>query len=202
MDLECTNFQQHTGVRWLSIGPAIRRILEQWDAITQFVVQISKDQKRVPKSANFKRLYTLLGTNEKAVMKVSLEFLSVIIPVFEQLLLFFQKESPTVHIMYDTLCDSLLKLMRRFMKITAIEKKYGSDLVGIDCKDVKLQLQDKDIVIGKNTRKVLKELTAEQQKQVMLGIQSFFGTTTTELQQKLPLQNDLLRQLGCLNPSK
>ena len=57
MDLECTNFQQHTGVRWLSIGPAIRRILEQWDAITQFVVQISKDQKRVPKSVNFKRLY-------------------------------------------------------------------------------------------------------------------------------------------------
>ena len=76
----------------------------------------------------------------------------------------------TVHIMFDTLCDSLLKLMRRCMKITAIEQKYGSDLVFIDCKDVKLQLQDKNIVIGKNTRKALKELTAEQQKQVMLGI--------------------------------
>ena len=34
------------------------------------------------------------------------------------------------------------------------------------------------------------------------GICSFFGTTVTELQQKLPLQNNLLQQLGCLNPSK
>ena len=36
----------------------------------------------------------------------------------------------------------------------------------------------------------------------MLGIWSFFGTTVTELQSKLPLKNELLRQLGCLNPLK
>ena len=82
-----TSYQQNSG---------------QWDATTQFVVQISKDQKRVPKSMNFKRLYTLLSTNEKAVTKVSLEFFSDIVQVLEQLLLVFQKETPTVHIMYDT----------------------------------------------------------------------------------------------------
>ena len=30
-------FQQHTKVCWLSIGPAIRRVLEQWDTICQFI---------------------------------------------------------------------------------------------------------------------------------------------------------------------
>ena len=30
-------FQQHTKVRWLSIGPAIRRVLEQWDTICQLI---------------------------------------------------------------------------------------------------------------------------------------------------------------------
>ena len=30
MDLDLTNFLQHTVVRWLSIGPAVKRILEQW----------------------------------------------------------------------------------------------------------------------------------------------------------------------------
>ena len=34
MKLEIGNFQQHTEVRWLTIGPAIKRILEQWEAIT------------------------------------------------------------------------------------------------------------------------------------------------------------------------
>ena len=31
MDLEMHNFQQHTEVCWLSIGPAIKRVLEQWE---------------------------------------------------------------------------------------------------------------------------------------------------------------------------
>ena len=81
-----------------------------------------------------------------------------------------------------------------------IDKKFGSDFI-IDCKNVKLQLQDKELVIGSNTKKVLKELPSDQQKHALLGIRSFFGTTLTELQQKLPLQNNLLRRLGCLNPS-
>ena len=34
----------------------------------------------------------------------------------------------------------------------------------------------------------------------MLGMRSFFSTSY--LQQKLPLSNELLRQLGCLNPKK
>ena len=202
MELEIGNFQQHTKVRWLTIGPAIKRILEQWEAITHFVADISKDSKKVPKSINFKRVYMLLGTKDKISTKVTLEFLNDVVPVFEQLLLVFQKESPVVHIMYDSLCDSLLKLMRRFMQAHVIDKKFGSDLISIDCKSVKIQLQDKELVIGINTRKVLKELPSDQQKHALLGICSFFGTTVTELQQKLSLQNNLLQQLGCLNPSK
>ena len=73
-----------------------------------------------------------------------------------------------------------------------LDKKFGSDLISIDCKRIKLQLQDKELVIGSNTRKVLKELPSDHQKHELLGIRSFFGTTVTELQQKLPLQNNLL----------
>ena len=46
------------------------------------------------------------------------------------------------------------------------------------------------------------KLTSEQQRQALLGIRSFMCTTATELQQKLPLKNELLRQLGCTNPLK
>ena len=84
----------------------------------------------------------------------------------------------------------------------AIRNKYGSDLTLIECTDVKLQLPGKDIVIGTDVRKALKNLTHDQQKYAMLGIGSFFGTIVTELQSELPLKNELLRQLGCLNQLK
>ena len=202
MDLEMHNFQQHTEVRWLSIGPAIKRVLEQWEAICQFVNDLSKDTKKVPKSINYKRVYMLLGTKEKAITKVNLEFFNSVVPLFEQFLLLFQKSSPTIHILYDSICDVLAKLMRRFMKMAALEKKYGSELASIECKDVSLQLADKDVVIGDRARKGLDELPRDQQKNVMLGIRSFFMTTISYLQAKLPLDNQLLRQLRCLNPVK
>ena len=88
------------------------------------------------------------------------------------------------------------------MKIQVLEKKYGSDLASTECKDLKLQLTDKDIVIGNSMRRALKELLPDQQRNTVLGIHSFFGTTLSYLQQKLPLNNQLPRQLGCWNPAK
>ena len=72
----------------------------------------------------------------------------------------------------------------------------------IDCKEFKLQLGDKELVIADATRKALKELTPDQCRHAILCIRSFFQMTVSYLQQRLPLGNQLLRQLGCLNPSK
>ena len=195
MDLDLTNFLQHTVVRWLSIGPAVKRILEQWEAVTQFVTDLAKDPKKLPRSINFKRVHMMLNAKEKMVTRVLLEFLNDVIPVFEQFLLLFQRASPVIHIMYDSMCDILVRLPRKFMKGQAVEKRYGSDLTSIECQDIKLQLPDKSIVIGKGAREALVKLTSEQQRQALC-------TTATELQQKLPLKNVLLRQLGCTNPLK
>ena len=67
MNLETHSFQQYTEVSWLSIGPAIKRILEQWEAICHFISELAKEPKKMPKSINFKRVYSVFGTKEKAV---------------------------------------------------------------------------------------------------------------------------------------
>ena len=67
---------------------------------------------------------------------------------------------------------------------------------------VQFQLPDKEIVIGESTRKVLMDLTADQQEIALLGMRSFFKATASLLKENLPLGNELLRQLGCLNPTK
>ena len=55
------------------------------------------------------------------------------------------------------------------MKGQAVDKRYGSDLTSIECQDVKLQLPDKSIVIGKGAREALVKLTSEQPKTSSVG---------------------------------
>ena len=92
------NLQQHTKVRWLSIGPAIRRVLEQWDTICQFIKDLEKDNTRKPKSINFKRAAALLATGEQNVTRVMLEFLKSTVPVFEEFPTVLQTSGPTLHV--------------------------------------------------------------------------------------------------------
>ena len=75
----------------------------------------------------------MLGTKEKQTTRVTLEFLSNVIPVFEKFLLLFQKSSPVVHFLYDEMCEIILKLLRRFIRPQALANKYGSDLASIEC---------------------------------------------------------------------
>ena len=43
MEVEPCNFQQHTEVRWLSVGPPIKKMIEQYEAVSHFVVKVMKD---------------------------------------------------------------------------------------------------------------------------------------------------------------
>ena len=124
------------------------------------------------------------------------------IPVFEKFLVLLKKSSPVVHFLYDEMCEIILKLLRRFIRPQALVNKYGSDLASIECQNVKIQLSEPEIVIGEMTRNAMAKLTSDQQKQALLGMRSFFKVTSSQLQVKLPLDNLLLRQLGCLNPLK
>ena len=167
-----------------------------------FCGQASQGSKEGTKECQLQGVFMLLGTKKKAVTRVTVEFLKKLIPLFEQFVFLFLKSSPVVHVLNDSMCDILVKRMKRSMKTQVLEKKYGSDLASIECKDLKLQLTDKDIVIGDSTRKALKELSPDQQRNTVLGVCSFFGTTLSYLKQKLPFSNQLLRQLGFLNPAK
>lgn len=202
LDIATHQFQQHTEVRWLSLGPAISRILEQWDALLQFVKYLGKDPRTTPKSVNYRRVAALLATGEKDATKFNLEFLNNIIPIFEDFLTLFQRSTPTVHLVYDLMCQTLTKLMRRFLKSDAMKGKYGTELSKLPCEDIQLRLADEDIVMGDHSRDVLQRLNKEKQRSVMLGVRSFFCAAIGHLQHKLPLQNHLLQDLGCLNPNK
>ena len=64
LELPEHSFQQHIEVHWLSLGAAIKRILEQWDAIVHFVMELAKDSARSPKSAHYKSVHGVRNQRE------------------------------------------------------------------------------------------------------------------------------------------
>lgn len=202
MEVDLPTFHQHTEVHWLSISPAISNIMEQWDAICQFIGDQGKNEKTVLKSINYKQVAAMPKEREKDATRVLLEFLKSNFPLFKEFLTLFQKSTPTIHLVYDSICLTLLKVMRRFLKPTALEGKYGATLRSVSCEDVKLQLTDNELVKGDLTRKALTCLNPAKQRLAILSIRAFYVTTVSHLQSRLPLGNKLSRDLRCLNPLK
>ena len=169
-------FQQHTKVLWLSIGPAIHRVLEQWDTIYHFIKDLEKDNTRKSKSINFKRAAALLATGERNVTRVMLEFLRSTAPLsLKSSKLCLQTSGPSVHVVYDAMRLTLLKLMRRFVQADQLKDVHGSALQSVSCEGIKDQLPDGELVIGDNTRKYLALLKPDKQKAALLGMRAFFG---------------------------
>ena len=177
-------------------------MLEQWDTICQFIKDLEKDNTRKPKSINFKRAAALLATGERNVTRVMLEFLRSTVPVFEEFLTVLQTSGPTVHVVYDAMRLTLLKLMRRFVQADQLKDVHGSALQSVSCQGIKDQLPDGELAIGDNTRKYLALLKPDKQKAALLGMRAFWRAAVSHLQAKLPLNNRVLKDLGCLNTLK
>ena len=75
-------------------------------------------------------------------------------------------------------------------------------MLSVSCQDIKDQLPDGELVIGNNTRKYLALLKPDKQKAAFLGMHAFWGAAVSHLEAKLPLNNMVLKDLGCLNPLK
>lgn len=109
MNLNEELFIKHSQVRWLSIGPALQRIIDQWQAICAYVAQLEKDPKTVPKSVNFKLIRDAI---HKPDMKFKIIFLLSVIPLFEEFLREFQSEQPLIHILYTRMSSFLITLRK------------------------------------------------------------------------------------------
>ena len=72
--------------RWLSLGPCVIRILEQWDCICNFVKDLGKDPKTAPKTASYKRVAAMLTDEEGKKTKAQLEFICNVSPIFKDFL--------------------------------------------------------------------------------------------------------------------
>ena len=102
--METHTFLRHVPSRWLTLGPVVDRLIEQWEPLQKYFTDLAnKDPKNAPTSSAFKRSCTRLQNKQTSV---ELHFLQSVMPLYHSFLELFQTEAPLV-MCYMKNCVSL-----------------------------------------------------------------------------------------------
>ena len=111
-------FIRHIQCRWLTLIPAVVRVAQNWDALVQYFLT------ELPKSKawkqNQKKYIRIARKLNDASMKVELEFLIELEPLFNRYLKLFQKEEPLINLVHEETVE-LIKFFVRFLKTECFE---------------------------------------------------------------------------------
>lgn len=96
--VETHTFLRHVPSRWLTLGPVVDRLIEQWEPLQKYFTDLAnKDPKSAPTSSAFKRSCTRLQNKQTLV---ELHFLKSVMPLYHSFLELFQTEAPLIHVLY------------------------------------------------------------------------------------------------------
>ena len=142
--LRCTNFEKiqsdlnvpkhafikHVSTRWLTIGPAAERILEQLPALENYFLKyIPKNEKDTEKKQKYLDIVKYLKTN---CLKSCLEFVVFTAKIFTtEFTLKLQLKEPLIHILYSQLKKLLYLLCSNILKPSSHQEKAKNSLSAI-----------------------------------------------------------------------
>ena len=86
----------HTQCRWLSLIPALQRLVKVKEAVKKLLVEIGRNDKNSEKNDRYLAIKKALESKE---VTVEIEFLLTIKPVFNEFITKFQKE-PMIHLLH------------------------------------------------------------------------------------------------------
>lgn len=108
-------FIRHVNCRWLTLIPALTRIVDNWEPICLYFM------KELPKAAREEKTEKVLDQNEscrricKAIqgknVLIQVLFLISVKPVFDGILATFQRQEPLIHVPHDKCLQLARKLL-------------------------------------------------------------------------------------------
>ena len=199
------SFIKHIQCRWLTLIPAVKRVLNQMEVIEEYffkeVPQEARRSKTVSKLEYNERYRRICQKLKDSNVKVQLHFLSSLEEIFQPLLTLFQKEEPLVHVLFDQLSEFVRTMMLRFLKVEAVGSSKGAQLLNVDLYDKVNQLSNDQIVVGESARKVaFKKMRPETWIGPIEKVRRFYQVATKYLTKHLPLKQKVLQDLSVLHP--
>ncbi|KAJ8033350.1 hypothetical protein HOLleu_23560 [Holothuria leucospilota] len=196
LELDEVNFVRHVQSRWLTLLPAVDRVISQMSGLREYFLK-TLALRSTEKSDRYKHICRLLNDD---TTEVQLLFLQCVKELFDSFLRAFQVESPMVHCLYSSLVDLVKSLLKRFVKAELVAGKAGKDLADIDVDKAENLLSDNELEVGATTRQKLARVGAGKKIQCLNNMKAFYTAATKYLLSQLPLKNTLLRTMSCLHP--
>lgn len=86
--------------RWLTLGPAAERTIEQWPAIVEYFTKHLPKSKSPPTSVNYKNIVSFV---KRTTAEFELTFTSHSAQTFTSFTALFQRDEPLVHVLHEEL---------------------------------------------------------------------------------------------------
>lgn len=111
--------------RWLSLHQAVARVLEQWEALKLYFTQIETEER-------LKTVEYIVKDLKDPAVFLYLNFLNYILPLCNRVNLLFQRDTPTIHLLYEQVRTFYVTLVRGFCRRELVDRadltKFNPDL--------------------------------------------------------------------------
>jgi hypothetical protein len=173
-------FIKHASTRWLTILPALLRLLEQWDALKEyFLKHIPNQEKRLMALAKYSRIVALL--RDPTIM-AEIHFVISVGQVFTDFSKTFQKEEPLIHLLYDELNNLAKVLMNRFIKSEVMAKEENFKEETLD--NPNNFVSREKIVLGDDVHNHIQKLNEGQKQAFISSVRNHYVAAVRHLFQK------------------
>ncbi|KAL8607609.1 hypothetical protein ACOMHN_003528 [Nucella lapillus] len=179
------NVIDHCPTRWLSMGLALRRLLQQWKPLQMFFEEEckkdikGKSEEEKKRSSIRTRVHDFL---KRSTAKLYALFLSFAMESFDILNQELQTDAAKIHVVKRNLEQFYRKLLISFVKPSALS---SGTLLAVDF-TAKYNMKDsKDILIGTATKQHISGLRDKVAEQFMKDVISFYQAACTYLRAKV-----------------
>ena len=165
--------------RWLSMGPAINRLLENWDTIENTLNILPK------RVRNRETLATITQRFRDPMSKVFFYFMLMMFQVYEDVNKTFQTESVIIADLYYHVSELYLSILRRFLPHDYVN---NTEILQINYNDLNYQLPDDQLDIGYMTRAELQlnpMIDENRKRYFLLGCRYFYMGCANEVKVRL-----------------
>jgi hypothetical protein len=179
--------------RWLSVHKVVKRILEQYGALYLYF------NDAVMKKNDILAAENIFAKLQDPTTKLFLQFLDFILPLFNQLNLEMQSESPKIHVVYKNICNVLRTIYECFLKRNYIQ---STEIENIDPKNPHNYVKLEDLYLGANVVLTINNLNAEQLHFFRCRCLDFLIEGCVQIHNRFPLKNNNLKKMTFLNPEE
>lgn len=178
---------------WLSDYTCIKRLLESWDEIEEFLQETVLNDKI--KSEEY-----LLSLMDNLETKAYFLFLKYILDFFNSFKIFFQSVETRIHMLQSKSANLFVEICQNFVK-----KQYLKDGANLNFSNKKIYKSLLEIVVGPDCEEYLNNLLMEGYEDIVTTVRNnclqFYLTLAKELRKTLPITHNFLTKLQIFGSS-